>query len=193
MGMMIHSLLRRLTASAWPGMWICLLLGLPLVSAAEGGNMSFTITSAAFEEGGLIPSRYTCNGEDISPPLSWRGVPDGTASLVLIVDDPDAPDPAAPRMTWVHWLVYNLPPDSDGLPEAVSEAGLPEGARLGINDFKRTRYGGPCPPIGQHRYFFKLYALDTLLPDLGAVHKPALLQAMDGHVLAETQLLGRYP
>lgn len=155
--------------------------------------MSFTITSAAFETGGLIPSRYTCNGEDISPPLSWIGVPDGAASLVLIVDDPDAPDPAAPRMTWVHWLVYNLPPDSAGLPEAVTETELPPGTRLGINDFKRTRYGGPCPPIGQHRYFFKLYALDTLLPDLGAVHKPGLLQAMDGHVLAETHLLGLYP
>ncbi|HFD79046.1 MAG TPA: YbhB/YbcL family Raf kinase inhibitor-like protein [Gammaproteobacteria bacterium] len=154
--------------------------------------MDFTLTSPAFGAGEPIPSRYTCEGDDISPPLAWSGVPAGTRSLVLIVDDPDAPDPAAPRMTWVHWLVYNLPPDTGGLPEAVTEAALPAGTGLGINDFKRTRYGGPCPPIGRHRYFFKLYALDTVLPDLGTPDKPALLAAMEGHVLAETQLMGTY-
>jgi Raf kinase inhibitor-like YbhB/YbcL family protein len=116
-------------------------------------------------------------------------VPAGTRSLALIVDDPDAPDPAAPRMTWVHWVLYNLPPDLTGLPEG---AALPPGARAGTNDFRRTRYGGPCPPIGRHRYFFKLYALDTVLPDLGAVTKSGLEQAMQGHVLAQAVLMGTY-
>jgi Raf kinase inhibitor-like YbhB/YbcL family protein len=111
---------------------------------------------------------------------------------VLIVDDPDAPDPAAPRMTWVHWLVYDLPPDSSRLPEMVTESELPAGSHLGRNDFRRTRYGGPCPPIGRHRYFFKLYALDTRLPDLDEPDKPALLRAMKGHVIGETQLMGTY-
>jgi len=160
--------------------------------AAQGGDMSLRITSQVFDDGGVIPARYTCEGEDISPPLSWSGAPAGTKSLVLIVDDPDAPDPAAPRMTWVHWLVYNLPAGSEGLHEDIDESELPAGTGLGVNDFKRTRYGGPCPPIGQHRYFFKLYALDVQLPDLGRVHKPELLQAMKGHVLAESQLVGLY-
>ena len=115
--------------------------------------MSFSITSAAFDADQGIPEKYTCDNQDISPPLQWTGLPEKTQSLVLIVDDPDAPDPAAPKMTWVHWVLYNLPPDSNGLPEAVKENNLPPGTLQAINNWDRTGYGGPCPPIGQHRYF----------------------------------------
>lgn len=149
-----------------------------------------TITSPVFSDNQPIPGHYTCEGKDISPPLAFSGVPEGTKSLVLIVDDPDAPDPAAPKMTWVHWLLYNLPPDTTGLAEAVAD--LPTGTLQGINDFKRTRYGGPCPPIGRHRYFFKLYALDTMLPDLDSPNKNALLQAMEDHILSHARLIGLY-
>lgn len=138
-----------------------------------------------------MPARFTCDGDDISPQLAWAGLPAGTESLVLIVDDPDAPDPAAPKMTWVHWLLYNLPPSASGLPENVS-ANLPAGTLQGITDSHRTGYGGPCPPIGQHRYYFKLYALDTMLPDLGQPTKPKLEKAMQGHVLAHAELMGKY-
>jgi Raf kinase inhibitor-like YbhB/YbcL family protein len=148
------------------------------------------ITSNAFSHNGAIPKQYTCDGGDISPPLSWSDVPAGAKSLVLIVDDPDAPDPAAPRMTWVHWMVYNIPTTAKGLPEDVDD--LPKGALEGINDWRRTGYGGPCPPIGRHRYFHKLYALDTVLPDLKQPRKADLEQAMQGHVLAEAALLGTY-
>ena len=148
------------------------------------------ISSSAFAHNGKIPSLYTCEGQDISPPLAWSGVPTGAKSLALIVDDPDAPDPAAPRMTWVHWLLYNLPVDCSGLPEAVQA--LPAGAREGLNDWKRAGYGGPCPPIGRHRYFLKLYALDVVLPDLEMPDKKRLEQAMLGHVIAEAQLIGTY-
>ena len=148
------------------------------------------ITSSAFPYGESIPKLYTCEGRNISPSLAWGGVPSGAKSLVLIVDDPDAPDPAAPRMTWGHWLLYNLPVDSTGLPEAVQT--LPEGCLEGLNDWKRTGYGGPCPPIGRHRYFHKLYALDVVLPDLGMPDKKRLEQAMLGHVVAEAQLIGTY-
>ncbi len=148
------------------------------------------LTSSAFAPDGAIPRLYTCEGRNVSPPLAWSGVPDGAASLVLIVDDPDAPDPAAPRMTWVHWVLYNLPVAGSGLAEAVRE--LPAGTREGLNDWKRAGYGGPCPPIGRHRYFHKLYALDVVLPDLGSPDKKALEQAMRGHVLAEAQLIGTY-
>ena len=146
----------------------------------------FELTSTAFPEGDAIPVKYTCEGQDVSPPLAWSGVPVGTKSLALIVDDPDAPDPAAPKLTWVHWVVYNIPPDA----EAAKE--LPAGALRGSNDWKRTGYGGPCPPIGRHRYFHKLYALDAVLPDLGAPSKAELEDAMAGHVLAQTELIGTY-
>ncbi len=149
-----------------------------------------TITSEAFSHNGEIPSKYTCEGQDVSPPLSWSGLPAGTKSLVLIVDDPDAPDPAAPRMTWVHWVLYNIPATASGLPEAVKT--LPPGTREGLNDWRRTGWGGPCPPVGRHRYFFKLYALDTVLPDLGAATKPKVEEAMKGHVLARAELVGTY-
>lgn len=152
--------------------------------------MSLIIESPSFAESKTIPRRYSCDGQDISPPLAWRGVPSGTQSLALIVDDPDAPDPAAPRMTWVHWLLYNLPPDSNGLEEGV--ATLPAGTLLGLNDWQRTGYGGPCPPVGRHRYFFKLYALDIRLPDLHHPDKAALEQVMQGHVLARAELVGTY-
>ncbi len=154
--------------------------------------MSFSITSVAFDAGQKIPERYTCDNKDISPPLHWSGLPVGTQSLVLIVDDPDAPDPEAPKMTWVHWILYNLPADSDGLAEALQGHALPPESLQGINSWNRTGYGGPCPPIGSHRYFFKLYALNCVLPDLDHPDKDGLLQSMQGHVLAETVLMGTY-
>jgi Raf kinase inhibitor-like YbhB/YbcL family protein len=157
---------------------------------AEEANMSMTITSSAFAHNGSMPKQYTCEGKDISPPLTWSDIPGKAKSLALIVDDPDAPDPAAPRMTWVHWVVYNLPVSSTGLAEAAKS--LPAGALEGLNDWQRTGYGGPCPPIGRHRYFHKLYALDTVLPDLKKPNKARLEQAMKGHIVAEAQLIGTY-
>lgn len=154
--------------------------------------MPFTLTSSAFAHHGEIPRRHTCQGEDVSVPLSWSGVPDGTKSLALIVDDPDAPDPKAPRMTWVHWVLYNIPPTATGIKEAVKHEELPAGTREGLNDWKRTGYGGPCPPIGRHRYFHKLYALGTVLPDLEHPNKAALEQAMRGHILGHVELIGTY-
>lgn len=154
--------------------------------------MSLTLTSPAFAPGAAIPALHTCEGRDVSPALAWAGVPGTAKSLVLIVDDPDAPDPRAPKLTWVHWVLYNLPPDTSGLPEAVSPSALPAGTREGTNDWKRTGYGGPCPPIGRHRYFHKLYSLDVVLPDLGAATKPQVEAAMQGHVLAQAELMGTY-
>lgn len=151
-----------------------------------------SIVSSAFVHEQVIPTVYTCEGDDRSPPLQWAGLPAGARSLVLIVDDPDAPDPKAPKMTWVHWVLYNLPVSSAGLDEGVRPSHLPHGTLEGINDWKRTGYGGPCPPIGRHRYFFKLYALDSELPNLGSPTKDALLKAMDGHVLEEAELMGSY-
>jgi len=148
------------------------------------------IVASAFTEGQPIPRKHTCEDADTSPSLAWSAVPEGAKSLVLIVDDPDAPDPKAPKMTWVHWVLYNLPPTTRGLPEAVSA--LPAGTKQGTNDWKRTGYGGPCPPIGRHRYFHKLYALDTVLGDLGRPKKAALEKAMQGHILAEAVLVGTY-
>jgi len=154
--------------------------------------MGLSISSTAFAPHGEIPVRFTCEGEDLSPPLAWAGAPAGTKGFALIVDDPDAPDPAAPRMTWVHWVLYDLPASANGLPEAVAAAALPAGTREGVNDWKRTGWGGPCPPIGRHRYFFKLYALDTVLGDLSRPTQAALEQAMAGHVLARAELVGTY-
>ncbi len=154
--------------------------------------MAIQLTSDNFSHQGEIPSKHTCEGEDTSPPLSWSGAPEGTKSFVLIVDDPDAPDPEAPKMTWVHWVLYNIPPDSQGLAEAVPVQDLPPGTRQGRNDWGRTGYGGPCPPIGRHRYFHKFYALDTVLADLGTPTKKQLESAMEGHVLAVAELIGTY-
>lgn len=150
------------------------------------------LTSPAFEHNGSIPARFTCDGRDLSPELTWSDLPGGTRSLALIVDDPDAPDPRAPRMTWVHWVLYNLPPTAVGLAEAVPATALPAGTREGLNDWGRTGYGGPCPPIGRHRYFHKLYALDVVLPDLGKPTKAALEKAMQGHILAQAECVGVY-
>jgi Raf kinase inhibitor-like YbhB/YbcL family protein len=154
--------------------------------------MAMTLVSPSFQHQGEIPGRFTCDGRDLSPELNWSGIPEGARSLALIVDDPDAPDPAAPRMTWVHWVLYNLPPESTGLPEAVPGAELPPGTREGLNDWGKAGYGGPCPPIGRHRYFHKLYALDKVLPDLGKPTKAALEKAMAGHILDQAELIGTY-
>ncbi len=152
--------------------------------------MTLAILSSVFSQQGEIPKRYTCEGTDISPPLSWSGLPVGTQSLALIVDDPDAPDPTAPKMTWVHWVLYNIPNTVTGLDEGIKN--LPTGTLEGMNDWKRTGYGGPCPPIGRHRYFHKLYALDVVLPDLNNPTKAKLEAAMQGHILAQAELMGTY-
>jgi Raf kinase inhibitor-like YbhB/YbcL family protein len=146
------------------------------------------LTSKAFAPGEMIPKKYTCDGPDVSPPLAWAEVPEGTRSLALICDDPDAP-----VGTWVHWVYYNIPPDIDGLPENVSTQDKPvSGGTQGINDFRRKGYGGPCPPGGTHRYYFKLYALDIKLELKAGANKQTLLEAMQGHVRAETELVGKY-
>jgi Raf kinase inhibitor-like YbhB/YbcL family protein len=157
-----------------------------------GKPMEFRLHSSAFARNGAIPTRHTCEGEDVSPPLAWDEPPAGTRSFALIVDDPDAPDPKAPRMTWVHWVVYDLPAELRALSEGAGAGRLPKGARSGVNDWKRADYGGPCPPIGRHRYFHKLYALDATLGDLGKPDKAALERAMQGHVLARAELVGTY-
>jgi Raf kinase inhibitor-like YbhB/YbcL family protein len=151
---------------------------------------SLRLTSPSFESGGSVPAKHTSDGADVSPALAWSGVPGGTRSLALVVDDPDAPDPRAPRMTWVHWVLYDIPPEPSSLPEGVDSAAI--GAREGINDWHATGYRGPAPPIGRHRYVHTLYALDAVLPDLGRADKKALERAMRGHVLAEATLVGTY-
>ena len=156
---------------------------------AQAVASKVTLDSTAFTDGGAIPKRYTCEGQDISPPLAWSGLPAGTKSLALIVDDPDAPDPKAPKRTYVHWVLYDIPPTVTTLPEGGT---LPAGTREGRNDWGRTGYGGPCPPIGRHRYFHKLYALDTVLGDLGEPTKARVEKAMEGHILAEGRLMGTY-
>ncbi|MCX7624781.1 MAG: YbhB/YbcL family Raf kinase inhibitor-like protein [Candidatus Sumerlaeaceae bacterium] len=153
-----------------------------------GKTMKLTVTSPAFSEGGPIPSKYTCDGPDFSPPLEIRHIPDGTKSLALISDDPDAP-----RGTWVHWVLYDWPPTQPDLPENLPKTGeLSNGAKQGTNDFRRLGYGGPCPPSGTHRYFFKVYALDTVLGKPSGLTKAQLEAAMKGHILAEGVLMGRY-
>jgi Raf kinase inhibitor-like YbhB/YbcL family protein len=155
--------------------------------------MSLRLTSTAFVDGDAIPTRHTCEGDDVSPDLSWDGIPEGTQSLVLIIDDPDAPDPSAPRMVWDHWILYNLPPSAGGIPEAVTPEALPAGTGQGLNSWGNPGYGGPCPPVGRHRYFHRLYALDTVLPaELREPTKDDLLLAMDEHILAHTALVGTY-
>lgn len=154
--------------------------------------MTLSLISPSFSHQGLIPVCHTCDDGDFSPELIWTGVPQHAESLVLIVDDPDAPDPQAPRMTWVHWILYNIPPATKKLPEKITTAGLPAGTLEGVNDWGRTGYGGPCPPVGAHRYFHKLYALDILLPNLQQPTKAVLETAMQGHVIAQAELVGLY-
>lgn len=150
--------------------------------------MAMNLTSSAFTEGTMIPRKYTCDAEDTSPDLKWSGVPKGTQSLALICDDPDAP-----VGTWVHWVLFNIPADVTALPAGIpAEATLENGARQGKNDFRKLGYGGPCPPGGTHRYYFKLYALDTRLDLASGSSKAQLLAAMKGHILAEGQLMGKY-
>ena len=154
--------------------------------------MTMILTSTAFDEGAEIPRRCTCDGENSSPDLAWGGLPEGTQSLVLIVDDPDAPDPSAPRMVWDHWLLYNLAPEAGGLVAGAGHDDLPPGTLDGLNSWGNTGYGGPCPPVGRHRYFHSIYALDCVLPDLETPEKNRLLVSMDGHILAHAILVGTY-
>jgi Raf kinase inhibitor-like YbhB/YbcL family protein len=153
--------------------------------------MALTLESPSFEHGHPIPRRHSRDGGNVSPPLRWRGEPPETKSFVLIVDDPDAPDPRAPKRTFVHWLVYDLPALAHELPEDASRRGLPRGAEQGVNDWGEPVYGGPQPPIGVHRYFFKLYALDVELP-VGGWHKAELMRAMAGHILDQAELVGTF-
>jgi len=155
--------------------------------------MALVITSPAFTHNGAMAIKYTCEDDDVSPALKWSGVPAGARSLALIVDDPDAPDPAAPKRVYVHWVVYDMTPTSTGLPEGVKAAAQPNGGRQGMNDGGNVGYMGPCPPIGRHRYFFKLYALDAMLGDLGAAATKAQVEAaMRGHILEQAELMGTY-
>ncbi len=150
--------------------------------------MIISVTSKEFSEAGLIPKKFTCDGKDVSPSLSWTGIPAGARSIALICDDPDAP-----MGTWVHWVVYNMPAEVKGLPEGVTATnGLPSGATQGINDFRKYDYGGPCPPSGTHRYYFKIYALDTQLDLKAGASKSELLKAMEGHIMSQGQLMARY-
>ncbi len=153
-------------------------------------NAAMLLASPGFANRGSIPEKFTCDGKDVSPALSWSHVPGNTRSFALIVDDPDAPDPARPRRTWVHWILYNIPAGVRFLPEGIKA--LPKGTLQGLNDWGKTGYRGPCPPMGKHRYFFKLYALDTVLPDLHHPTKAALLNAMKGHILEKTERVGVY-
>jgi Raf kinase inhibitor-like YbhB/YbcL family protein len=150
--------------------------------------MSIQLMSAAFEDGAMIPKRFTCDSEDASPPLKWSGIPEGTRSISLICDDPDAP-----AGTWVHWVLYNMPGGLMGLPENVpSDRVLGNGAKHGMNDFRGLAYRGPCPPSGTHRYFFKIYALDIEIRLEPGATKAELLKAMEGHILGEGRLMGKY-
>ena len=154
--------------------------------------MSLTITSPAFGHDGSIPAVYTCDGEDISPELNWSDIPGNTKSLVLILDDPDAPDPAAPKMTWVHWVLYNIPATAAGLAERINEGKCPATTLQRLQHWIRQGYGCPCSPTGRPRYFHKLYALDSLLPDLGQPTKAEVEAAMEGHVIEKVVLMGTY-
>jgi Raf kinase inhibitor-like YbhB/YbcL family protein len=163
-----------------------------LWAGQKGEAMTFELTSTAFRNMGAIPALYTCEGKDTSPPLTWKNLPKGTKSLVLIVDDPDAPDPAAPKITWVHWVLYNIPPETTALAEGAGNRPAEAGMQEGFSSWNRGGYGGPCPPIGTHRYFFKLYALDTVLADLLSPLKADVEAAMQGHIIGKAELIGTY-
>ena len=165
--------------------------GNPSQTTPVPGAMAFTITSSAFAPNGSIPRQYTCEGDQTSPPLEFSGAPSGTKSVALIVEDPDVPDPAKPQRTYVHWVVYNIPAGTTTIHENAAKA-LPTGAAHGYNDSKKQTYAGPCPPIGRHRYFFKLSALDTDLNFTVPPTKADLLKAMESHVLGNAELIGTY-
>ena len=164
----------------------------PATPTKHGPATVLKFTSPAFKHDAGIPSRYTCDGPNVSPPLAWSGAPAATKSFALIVTDPDAPDPKAPQTIWVHWVLYDIPASVMGLREAVAAKGLPKGALQGTTDWGTTGYSGPCPPIGRHRYVHTLFALDTVLADLEKPTRAKLLAAMEGHVLQMTQLIGTY-
>jgi Raf kinase inhibitor-like YbhB/YbcL family protein len=154
--------------------------------------MAFTLVSESFQNNGIIPARYTCDGWDMSPPLLWTHVPTGAKSLALIIHDLDAPNPDSPQFLWMHWLLYNIPPNIHQLAEGITKKDLPAGALQGKNDWGRAAYGGPCPPRGKHRYLHKLYALDVVLPDLKTPTKAVFEKAIVGHVIGHAELLGLY-
>jgi len=162
------------------------------LAAPSAPAEDLTLSTPAFDSQEHIPTTYTCDGQGIAPALHWQHIPSGTRSLALIVTDPDAPDPAAPKTTWVHWIVYDLPATSRGLQQGTQADALPTSARNGENSWQHSGYGAPCPPIGQHRYIFTLYALDTRLPNLDTPDRAKLTQAMAGHILAKTQIVGLY-
>lgn len=166
--------------------WPFLLFAAAMTTTSET-RADLSLSSPAFGDGETIPTLYTCDGRDISPPLQWRGVPEEARSLALVVDDPDAP-----AGTWVHWVVYNIPPDTARLAEDTASEDLPAGAREGVNSWGRTGYGGPCPPSGEHRYLHKLYALDEVLSDLGNPTKVELERALMGHFIERARLIGIY-
>lgn len=150
--------------------------------------MTIQVSSPAFQQAGMIPRQYTGTGQDISPPLHWEPIPAGTQSFALICDDPDAPGG-----TWVHWVIWNIPPQAKGLAEKIpADPSLPDGCKQGLNDFQRYGYGGPAPPSGTHRYCFKVYALDAQLDLPTGATKADLLKAMQGHILAQGTLMGKY-
>ncbi len=174
---------------------VALFLSLAFSLSAAGADMTaFSVTSTSYQDGSEVPQKFTCQGGDASPQLAWTGVPTGTKSLAIIVDDPDAPDPAKPERTYVHWVVYDIPPTTQSIPEGKPEGKErpPTGARAGKNDWGKPTWGGPCPPVGRHRYFHKVYALDAMLGDLKEPTKAQLEAAMKGHILAESQLVATY-
>ncbi len=170
----------------------CGLIAALMFNTGASARQTMQLESTAFADHGEIPAVYTCEGRDLSPPLTWHGVPEDAKSLVLIVDDPDAPDPAAPKMTWVHWVVYNIPPTAAGFREGMTAKDLPPGAREGLNDWHAAGYRGPCPPVGRHRYLHKLFALDIVLPDMKRPSKTELEKAMKDHILERAELVGTY-
>ncbi|MFO7971477.1 MAG: YbhB/YbcL family Raf kinase inhibitor-like protein [Desulfobacterales bacterium] len=176
----------KINSSVYWGVFFTIIFATLPVSRVEGGTME--LTSMAFSEGAMIPGKYTCDGADVSPPLNWGALPPGTKSLALICDDPDAP-----VGTWVHWVYYDIPAEREGLPENIATDERPaQGGTQGINDFRKIGYGGPCPPGGTHRYYFKLYALDTILNLSAGATKKQVLKAMENHVIGQTQLMGKY-
>lgn len=155
-------------------------------------SYSMEILSDAFQHNGEIPSLYTCEGNNTSPALTWKDIPPQAKSLALIVEDPDAPDPQAPKLTWVHWVLFNIDPKISGLPASTAISTLPKGIQTGLTNWNNGEFGGPCPPIGRHRYYHKLYALDTVLTNLKNPTADELRTAMEGHIIAEAVLMGTY-